>query len=48
MLGGKGGDWGQRVGAEYFMKEIDSASMQIFLHEIGKSFALLLLLSDMN
>ncbi|KAH7107019.1 hypothetical protein BKA62DRAFT_765578 [Auriculariales sp. MPI-PUGE-AT-0066] len=38
--GGAGGDWGQRVGREYAMQNINLDSMHIILHEMGHTFAL--------
>ncbi|WP_406675236.1 hypothetical protein WBK31_17305 [Nonomuraea sp. N2-4H] len=38
--GGAGGDWGQRVGSEYYMSNLDADNMHILLHEIGHSFGL--------
>jgi len=38
--GGAGGDWGQRVGREYFMNNINAADMHILLHEIGHTWGL--------
>ncbi|KAK7049238.1 hypothetical protein VNI00_005839 [Paramarasmius palmivorus] len=38
--GGAGGDWGQRIGKEYFMGTINQDSIHILLHEIGHTFAL--------
>ncbi|KAL7273088.1 hypothetical protein RUND412_004075 [Rhizina undulata] len=38
--GGAGGDWGQRVGQEYFMEAINNENIHILLHEIGHTFAL--------
>ncbi|KAF9886842.1 hypothetical protein FE257_011089 [Aspergillus nanangensis] len=38
--GGAGGDWGQRVGQEYFMQEVNSENIHIVLHEMGHTFAL--------
>jgi hypothetical protein len=40
MNGGAGGDWGQRVGSEYFVGAINVDNMHILLHEIGHSFGL--------
>ncbi|KAH7112135.1 hypothetical protein B0J11DRAFT_542720 [Dendryphion nanum] len=40
MGGGAGGDWGQRVGQEYFMQNINAENIHIVLHEIGHTFAL--------
>ncbi len=33
--GGVGGDWGQRVGTTYFIDNVGSDSIHIFLHEFG-------------
>ncbi|GAA4532458.1 MULTISPECIES: hypothetical protein [Nonomuraea] len=38
MGGGAGGDWGQRLGSEYYMANLDADNMHILLHEIGHSF----------
>ncbi|KAL4917361.1 hypothetical protein BDW62DRAFT_201791 [Aspergillus aurantiobrunneus] len=38
--GGAGGDWGQRMGTEYFLQNIDAENIHIYLHEIGHTFAL--------
>jgi hypothetical protein len=38
--GGAGGDWGQRVGQEYFMQNVNSENIHIYLHELGHTFAL--------
>jgi hypothetical protein len=38
--GGAGGDWGQRMGREYFMNNINAANMTILLHEIGHTWGL--------
>jgi hypothetical protein len=38
--GGAGGDWGQRVGSEYFMSALNAADIHIFLHEVGHTFGL--------
>ncbi|KAH6689523.1 cellulose-binding family II [Plectosphaerella plurivora] len=38
--GGAGGDWGQRMGREYFMGAINSENIHIFLHEIGHTWGL--------
>jgi hypothetical protein len=40
MGGGAGGDWGQRIGSEYFVGALDAANIHILLHEIGHSFGL--------
>ncbi|MGB2568694.1 cellulose binding domain-containing protein [Micromonospora citrea] len=38
--GGAGGDWGQRMGREYFMANLNSDNVHILLHEIGHTFGL--------
>ncbi|RCV50082.1 hypothetical protein [Marinitenerispora sediminis] len=38
--GGAGGDWGQRMGREYFVNARNSENIHIFLHEVGHSFGL--------
>ncbi|TQL01286.1 cellulose binding domain-containing protein [Cellulomonas sp. SLBN-39] len=38
--GGAGGDWGQRMGTEYFLGAIDSPSITILQHEMGHTFGL--------
>ncbi|KAF2248266.1 hypothetical protein BU26DRAFT_565669 [Trematosphaeria pertusa] len=38
--GGAGGDWGQRVGSEYFMQNVNADNIHIVLHELGHTFAL--------
>ncbi|SDL16414.1 Cellulose binding domain-containing protein [Glycomyces sambucus] len=40
MGGGAGGDWGQRMGQEYFVNALDSAQIHIYLHELGHTFGL--------
>ncbi|KZL82183.1 cellulose-binding family ii protein [Colletotrichum incanum] len=40
MNGGAGGDWGQRIGREYFMGALDSANIHILQHEIGHTYGL--------
>ncbi|GAA3413320.1 hypothetical protein [Streptosporangium vulgare] len=40
MGGGAGGDWGQRIGSEYFVGALDAENIHILLHEIGHSFGL--------
>jgi hypothetical protein len=40
MGGGAGGDWGQRIGSEYFVGALDAANIHILLHEMGHSFGL--------
>jgi hypothetical protein len=38
MSGGAGGDWGQRVGSEYFTNNVNADNIHIFLHEFGHGF----------
>ncbi|MEU4215802.1 cellulose binding domain-containing protein [Actinoplanes sp. NPDC026623] len=38
--GGAGGDWGQRVGSEYFLGAVNQDDIHIFLHEVGHTFGL--------
>ncbi|KAE8315149.1 hypothetical protein BDV41DRAFT_531988 [Aspergillus transmontanensis] len=38
--GGAGGDWGQRIGQEYFMQNLELEDIHILLHEMGHTFAL--------
>ncbi|MET8148562.1 cellulose binding domain-containing protein [Actinoplanes sp. NPDC049668] len=38
--GGAGGDWGQRVGSEYFLGAVGQENIHIFLHEVGHTFGL--------
>ncbi|KAF3940582.1 hypothetical protein ABW19_dt0208891 [Dactylella cylindrospora] len=38
--GGAGGDWGQRIGTEYFMSNLNTENIHILLHEMGHTFAL--------
>lgn len=38
--GGAGGDWGQRIGSEYFLSNLDADNIHILLHEMGHSFGL--------
>ncbi|KAI1757236.1 hypothetical protein F4782DRAFT_219426 [Xylaria castorea] len=38
--GGAGGDWGQRIGREYFMGALGSSDVHILLHEMGHTFGL--------
>ncbi|UZP36789.1 hypothetical protein NXS19_004605 [Fusarium pseudograminearum] len=40
MQGGAGGDWGQRIGREYFMDLLGTKKIHILQHEIGHTFAL--------
>ncbi|PWG13672.1 hypothetical protein DF268_10280 [Streptomyces sp. V2] len=38
--GGAGGDWGQRVGQEYFVNALGQENIHIYLHEVGHTFGL--------
>ncbi|MHB9856899.1 hypothetical protein [Streptomyces sp. YIM S03343] len=38
--GGAGGDWGQRVGQEYFVNALGQDNIHIYLHEVGHTFGL--------
>ncbi|WP_231921121.1 immune inhibitor A [Micromonospora narathiwatensis] len=38
--GGAGGDWGQRIGSEYLMSNLNADNVHILLHEMGHSFGL--------
>ncbi len=38
MNGGAGGDWGQRIGQEYFIGAIDQSTIHILSHEMGHGF----------
>jgi hypothetical protein len=38
--GGAGGDWGQRIGSEYFLGALAQDDIHILLHEIGHTFGL--------
>ena len=40
MGGGAGGDWGQRMGSEYFVNNLNAANIHIYLHEVGHTFGL--------
>ncbi|OLN87598.1 putative acetylxylan esterase A 4 [Colletotrichum chlorophyti] len=40
MTGGAGGDWGQRIGREYFMGALSSSNAHILQHEIGHTYGL--------
>jgi hypothetical protein len=40
MRGGAGGDWGQRVGSEYFVNNLNATNIHIYLHEVGHTFGL--------
>ncbi len=38
--GGAGGDWGQRIGSEYFTSNLNTDNIHILLHEMGHGFGL--------
>lgn len=38
--GGAGGDWGQRIGREYYMGNLNADNVHILLHEMGHSYGL--------
>ncbi|KAH8901293.1 hypothetical protein GQ53DRAFT_800793 [Thozetella sp. PMI_491] len=38
--GGFGGDWGQQIGREYMMDNLESENIHILLHEMGHTFGL--------
>ncbi|KUL29305.1 hypothetical protein ADL15_28765 [Actinoplanes awajinensis subsp. mycoplanecinus] len=38
--GGAGGDWGQRIGREYFMGNLTATNIHILLHEMGHTWGL--------
>jgi Cellulose binding domain len=38
--GGAGGDWGQRIGSEYYMGALNADNVHILLHEMGHTFGL--------
>ncbi|MFD1539372.1 hypothetical protein [Nonomuraea guangzhouensis] len=38
--GGAGGDWGQRIGSEYYTSNLNTDNIHILLHEMGHSFGL--------
>lgn len=38
--GGAGGDWGQRMGSDYFLQSVEQEDIHIHLHELGHTFAL--------
>ena len=38
--GGAGGDWGQRMGQEYFTGALNQENIHIYLHEVGHTFGL--------
>ncbi|KAL5614891.1 hypothetical protein BROUX41_004970 [Berkeleyomyces rouxiae] len=40
MGGGAGGDWGARMGTEYFLEGMENGNVHIFEHEIGHIYGL--------
>jgi len=40
LAGGFGGDWGQQVGREYYMNNLNTENIHILLHEIGHTYGL--------
>jgi len=40
FAGGTGGDWGQRVGTEYFLQNLHATNLHLLLHEMGHGFGL--------
>ena len=38
--GGAGGDWGQRIGSEYYVNNLNANNIHILLHEMGHTFGL--------
>ena len=38
--GGAGGDWGQRIGSEYYVGALSTDNIHILLHEMGHTFGL--------
>lgn len=38
--GGAGGDWGQRIGSEYYLANLNAENVHILLHEMGHTFGL--------
>jgi hypothetical protein len=38
--GGAGGDWGQRIGSEYFVGALNQSDIHILLHELGHTYGL--------
>jgi len=38
--GGAGGDWGQRIGSEYYVNALNNDNIHILLHEMGHTFGL--------
>ncbi|WP_238176838.1 zinc-dependent metalloprotease, partial [Kribbella albertanoniae] len=40
MNGGAGGDWGQRIGSEYYINNLNADNVHILLHELGHTFGL--------
>jgi hypothetical protein len=40
MTGGAGGDWGERIGSEYYMSNLSTDNVHILLHEMGHGYGL--------
>ena len=40
MTGGAGGDWGERIGSEYYMSNLNTDNVHILLHEMGHGYGL--------
>jgi hypothetical protein len=40
MGGGAGGDWGQRIGSEYYVNALNQENIHILLHELGHTYGL--------
>ena len=38
--GGAGGDWGQRIGSEYYLSNLAADNVHILLHEMGHTYGL--------
>jgi hypothetical protein len=38
--GGAGGDWGQRIGSEYYLSNLNAENVHILLHEMGHTYGL--------
>ncbi|GAA0525131.1 hypothetical protein GCM10010172_02030 [Paractinoplanes ferrugineus] len=38
--GGAGGDWGQRIGSEYYLSNLNAENIHILLHEMGHTYGL--------
>jgi cellulose binding protein with CBM2 domain len=38
--GGAGGDWGQRIGSEYYLSNLTADNIHILLHEMGHTYGL--------